>query len=56
MQEVNPEMEVFRPGLTKAVKMASAQYSTIPGFEEMVNEHVDKLLVFYEMILKAKPL
>ncbi len=56
MRHVNPEMEVLRPCITNKVKMASAQYSDLPEYEEKVTEHVNILLNLFEIMLSAKPL
>ncbi|MDM7919437.1 MAG: hypothetical protein QUS12_09760 [Methanosarcina sp.] len=47
---------IFRPGLTAAVKEVSKEFSHLPGYEQQVQEHVDKLELFFEAMSKpVKP-
>jgi len=39
---------IFRSGLVKAVKDASAKYADLPGYEQKVQEHVDMLEKLFE--------
>jgi hypothetical protein len=53
-QDVNSDIELMRPALVNAVKTASAQYSGIPDYENVVNDHVDLLIRFFSEMSKKK--
>jgi hypothetical protein len=43
---------IFRPGLIAAVKEVSKEFSHLPGYEQHIQEHVDKLEELIEAINK----